>query len=88
MTTIGYTHGPLTLAPGQLHPDADRRRRYRHLVTHILLVVYTAFSSAVIGGLWQQVPPLKLLGVMFGCGLLLALALLIAHLLDKWLMSS
>jgi solute carrier family 10 (sodium/bile acid cotransporter), member 7 len=42
----------------------------------------------VIGGLWQQVPPLKLLGVMFGCGLLLALALLIAHLLDKWLMSS
>jgi sodium/bile acid cotransporter 7 len=39
----------------------------------------------VIGGLWQQVPPLKLLGVMFGCGLLLALALLIAHLLGKWL---
>ena len=51
----------------------------------ILLVVYTAFSSAVIGGLWQQVPPLKLLGVMFGCSLLLALALLIAHLLGKWL---
>ncbi|MDB5998026.1 MAG: bile acid:sodium symporter [Pseudomonas sp.] len=51
----------------------------------ILLVVYTAFSSAVIGGLWQQVPALKLLGVMFGCSLLLALALLVAQLLGKWL---
>lgn len=51
----------------------------------ILLVVYTAFSAAVIGGLWQQVPTLKLLGVVAGCCLLLALALLAAHLLGKWL---
>lgn len=47
----------------------------------ILLVVYTAFSSAVIGGLWQQVPALKLLGVVVGCCLLLAL--LATHLLGK-----
>jgi sodium/bile acid cotransporter 7 len=51
----------------------------------ILLVVYTAFSSAVIGGLWQQVPPMKLLGIVAGCCLLLALALTIVHLLGKWL---
>ena len=51
----------------------------------ILLVVYTAFSSAVIGGIWQQVPAPKLLGVLLGCGLLLALALLCTYLLAKWL---
>lgn len=51
----------------------------------ILLVVYTAFSSAVIGGIWQQVPAPKLLGVLFGCSLLLALALLCTYLLAKWL---
>lgn len=51
----------------------------------ILLVVYTAFSSAVIGGLWQQVPPVKLLGIVAGCCLLLALVLTIVNLLGKWL---
>ncbi|WP_342243550.1 bile acid:sodium symporter family protein [Pseudomonas sp. OTU5201] len=51
----------------------------------ILLVVYTAFSAAVIGGLWQQVPALKLLGVAAGCCLLLAVVLLVVHLLGKWL---
>jgi sodium/bile acid cotransporter 7 len=51
----------------------------------ILLVVYTAFSSAVISGLWQQVPVLRLLGVLVGCCLLLALALLVTHQLGKWL---
>ncbi|BAU75546.1 bile acid:sodium symporter family protein [Metapseudomonas furukawaii] len=51
----------------------------------ILLVVYTAFSSAVIGGLWQQVPALTLLGAVAACCLLLALALLFTHLLGKWL---
>lgn len=51
----------------------------------ILLVVYTAFSSAVIGGIWQQVPAPKLLGVLLGCSLLLALALLCTYLLAKWL---
>lgn len=51
----------------------------------ILLVVYTAFSAAVIGGLWQQVPLLTLLALVLACCVLLALALLLTHLLGKWL---
>jgi sodium/bile acid cotransporter 7 len=51
----------------------------------ILLVVYTAFSAAVIGGLWQQVAPLTLLGLGVACAVLLTLALLSTHLLGKWL---
>ncbi len=41
----------------------------------ILLVVYTAFSAAVIQGLWQQVPMRALLGLLAVCAVLLALAL-------------
>jgi solute carrier family 10 (sodium/bile acid cotransporter), member 7 len=41
----------------------------------ILLVVYTAFSAAVIEGLWRQVPLSALLGLVLVCGVLLALAL-------------
>jgi len=51
----------------------------------ILLVVYTAFSAAVIGGLWQQVPLNTLLLVTAACCVLLALALVLTHLLGKWL---
>lgn len=51
----------------------------------ILLVVYTAFSAAVIGGLWQQVPLITLLAVILACCVLLALALVLTHLLGKWL---
>lgn len=51
----------------------------------ILLVVYTAFSAAVINGLWQQVAPLTLLGLVVVCCVLLALALLATHLLGRWL---
>ncbi|SHL39426.1 bile acid:sodium symporter family protein [Phytopseudomonas punonensis] len=49
----------------------------------ILLVVYTAFSAAVVEGLWNQVswPTLGLL--IFSCCLLLALALGITALLGK-----
>ena len=43
----------------------------------ILLVVYTAFSEAVIEGLWQQIPARALLGLLVVCAVLLALALLI-----------
>lgn len=43
--------------------------------TSILLVVYTAFSAAMIEGLWQQIEPTALLGLLAGCALLLALAL-------------
>lgn len=41
----------------------------------ILLVVYTAFSAAVIEGLWQQVPMSALLGLLVVCAIVLALAL-------------
>ena len=41
----------------------------------ILLVVYTAFSAAVIEGLWKQVPLPVLLGLVVACGVLLALVL-------------
>lgn len=51
----------------------------------ILLVVYTAFSAAVIGGLWQQVPLATLLLVIAACCVLLALALVLTHMLGKWL---
>lgn len=43
----------------------------------ILLVVYTAFSAAVIEGLWKQVPMSALAGLLVVCAVLLALALAI-----------
>lgn len=43
----------------------------------ILLVVYTAFSQAVIEGLWQQIPPRALIGLVVACAVLLALALVV-----------
>lgn len=43
----------------------------------ILLVVYTAFSEAVIQGLWQQIPLTALAGLVVVCAVLLALALVI-----------
>ncbi|WP_278447567.1 bile acid:sodium symporter family protein [Stutzerimonas kunmingensis] len=51
----------------------------------ILLVVYTAFSHAVVEGIWQQVPLPQLLGLVLACCLLLALALLITWLVARWL---
>jgi sodium/bile acid cotransporter 7 len=41
----------------------------------ILLVVYTAFSEAVVQGLWRQVPPFSLVGLLVVCAILLALIL-------------
>ena len=41
----------------------------------ILLVVYTAFSAAVIEGLWKQVPPLALAGLLVVCAVILGCAL-------------
>ena len=43
----------------------------------VLLVVYAAFSEAVVGGLWQQIPARALVGVAAVCVVLLLLALLI-----------
>ncbi|WP_254518501.1 bile acid:sodium symporter, partial [Salmonella enterica] len=49
----------------------------------ILLVVYTAFSEAVVGGLWGEVSWPTLAALVFACCLLLALSLGITALLGK-----
>lgn len=41
----------------------------------VLLVVYTAFSAAVAGGLWHMLPWPALLGLVVVCGVILALVL-------------
>lgn len=43
----------------------------------ILLVVYAAFSEAVRGGLWQQMPLLAILNLILVCCLLLALVMVL-----------
>lgn len=45
----------------------------------ILLVVYGAFSAAVVEGLWHQVPLPALAGLVLACCVLLALALLVSY---------
>ncbi|MFG0382747.1 bile acid:sodium symporter family protein [Pseudomonas sp. zbq_18] len=45
----------------------------------ILLVVYGAFSAAVVEGLWHQVPLPALAGLLLACCVLLALALAISY---------
>lgn len=57
----------------------DNNRRIIGLMDQgsILLVVYTAFSSAVVAGLWHVVPPLSLGILAVACSALLALVLLI-----------
>lgn len=54
-----------------------RRKQILGLVDRgsILLVVYTAFSAAVVEGLWTQVPPRALAGLLVVCAVLLACAL-------------
>ncbi|WPN32477.1 bile acid:sodium symporter family protein [Pseudomonas sp. P5_109] len=49
----------------------------------ILLVVYGAFSEAVIEGLWQQIPLLDLVGLVLVCCIVLALVLVAATVLGK-----
>ena len=52
----------------------DRNRKWLRSVdqSSILLVVYTAFSASVIGGLWQAVPPKSLAILTVVCVVLLA----------------
>ncbi|MCF7200568.1 bile acid:sodium symporter family protein [Pseudomonas oligotrophica] len=45
----------------------------------ILLVVYTAFSDAVVSGLWNVIPPLRLVSLALVCCALLALVLWLTH---------
>jgi len=51
----------------------------------ILLVVYTAFSSAVVGGLWYTVPPKALIILTVVCCALLALVLMITTWASRFL---
>ncbi len=55
----------------------ERRRQVLGLVDRgsILLVVYTAFSAAVIEGLWKQVPLQALAGLLVACAVILACTL-------------
>ncbi|MGZ9738222.1 bile acid:sodium symporter family protein [Pseudomonas sp. GNP012] len=49
----------------------------------ILLVVYGAFSEAVIEGLWHQIPLLDLVGLVVACCVVLALVLVASTVLGK-----
>jgi sodium/bile acid cotransporter 7 len=51
----------------------------------ILLIVYSAFSAAVDEGLWHQVPPSALVGLLVADSVLLAAALITTALVSKWL---
>lgn len=51
----------------------------------ILLIVYSAFSEAVSEGLWHQVPPSALAGLLVADGILLTTALITTGLVSKWL---
>ncbi|MCH7337091.1 bile acid:sodium symporter family protein [Acinetobacter sp. NIPH 2699] len=51
----------------------------------ILMVVYGAFSSAVVAGLWQQVSGLTLLYLILACSVLLTIVMLLALYVPKWL---
>lgn len=49
----------------------------------ILLIVYAAFSTAVVGGLWRALPPASLAAVLAMCALLLGLAVAGATLIGR-----
>ncbi|MEJ7137694.1 bile acid:sodium symporter family protein [Amphibiibacter pelophylacis] len=75
---------------GQLaRPWLQKRLEQRAaLVKHvdqgsILLVVYTAFSEAVVQGLWRDTPPLALAGVVLASCVLLALMLTLTWTLGR-----
>ena len=68
------------LAQHWIGPWISTRKVFLKVVDQgsILLVVYTAFSEAVIQGLWQQLPKNSLAGLVLIDALLLALVMLIA----------
>ena len=59
--------GPFIKAHGKLTKVVDQGS--------ILLVVYTAFSAAVVQGIWKQVSAQTLVGLLVICAIILALAL-------------
>ena len=51
----------------------------------ILMVVYGAFSSAVVAGLWQEIDGLTLFLLILACSILLTIVMLLAFYLPRWL---
>jgi sodium/bile acid cotransporter 7 len=51
----------------------------------ILLVVYGAFSEAVVQGIWGQVSVIQLLWLALVCGALLAIVLSLTAFASRWL---
>ena len=51
----------------------------------ILMVVYGAFSGAVVTGLWQQVSWLTLFNLTLICSVFLTVIMLLAWYIPKWL---
>jgi sodium/bile acid cotransporter 7 len=51
----------------------------------ILLIVYSAFSAVADEGLWHQIPPSALAGLLVADSVLLAAALMTTALVSKWL---
>lgn len=70
---LGHLSRPLTAT------FVERRKAVLSLVDRgsILLVVYTAFSAAVVEGLWSKIPGWQLLAVVALCALLLAIVLFV-----------
>ncbi|MHC8367342.1 bile acid:sodium symporter family protein [Pseudomonas sp. ZT5P21] len=62
-----------------------RNKSWLKFVDHgsILLVVYGAFSEAVIEGIWQQIPLWELAGLVVVCCIVLGLVLLASTVLGK-----
>lgn len=65
----------------------DRNRSWLVNVdqSSILLVVYTAFSASVVGGLWETVPPATLITLTIICCILLAVVLFLTTWLSRTL---
>ncbi len=64
--------------------------RHRGVLRHvdqssIYLVIYTAFSKAVVDGIWQQLPLTRLVLLVLVCALVLAVALVACHWATGWL---
>ena len=51
----------------------------------ILMVVYDAFSSAVVAGLWSQISMSTLMLLILACSVLLTLIMLLSLYIPKWL---
>ena len=67
--------GPFIKANGKLTKVVDQGS--------ILLVVYTAFSAAVVQGIWKQVSANTLIGLLVICAIILAISLFLTTFLSR-----